>query len=127
MPANTAAHQTLVDDLLLTFGARPYVRLWKQPVGKARALHSQRVISFGVPGMADLGGILACGRRLEVEVKTGTGRLSPDQARWRATIERFRGVYTLARSCDDLEETLRSHLSECPVCSAPPPPPPATQ
>lgn len=111
-------HSALVDRLLLAFGGRPYLRLWKQPVAKARTLHSDRVISFGVPGMADLGGLLACGRRLEVEVKTGSATRSKEQRAWAGMIDRFGGFYVLARSENDLEENLAGHLEVCYACAA---------
>lgn len=133
--SNSAAHSELVEDLILA-GSTNFSRLWKQPVGQGRAMRSDRVIRFGVPGMADCGGILGCGRRLEVEAKTGKGRLSDKQKRWKGTIERFRGVYLEARSVHALEELLDAHAGECPTCSnlrastrpatvPPPPPPPA--
>ena len=135
--SNSAAHSALVEDLILA-GSTHFSRLWKQPVGTGRALKSERVIRFGVRGMADCGGILGCGKRLEVEAKTGTGRLSADQKRWKETIERFRGVYLTARSVHALEELLEAHADECPICSnlrastrpatvPPPPPPPAAE
>ena len=51
--------------------------------------------------MADLSGILADGRRLEIEVKALYGHQSEEQARYQAMIERFQGIYILARSADD--------------------------
>ena len=117
-------------------GARPDVRLWRQNVGvgvpmsaaailirvaeyvragdygTARALApraleaARRVIRFGVEGAADLSGILAGGRRLEVEVKSERGRQSDEQHAYQAMIERFGGVYILARSADEAEEML---------------------
>jgi hypothetical protein len=50
------------------------------------------------PGAGDLSGILADGRRLEIEVKSAKGEQGEAQVRWQAMIEKFGGVYILARS-----------------------------
>ena len=63
-----------------------------------------RVVRFGVPGQADLTGILPDGRRLEVEVKSATGRQSAAQRDFQNLIERFGGLYVLARSVEDVRQ-----------------------
>ena len=59
-----------------------------------------RWIQGAPPGAGDLSGILADGRRLEIEVKAQT-KQSEDQKAWQAMIERFGGVYILARSAEE--------------------------
>ena len=80
------------------------MRLWRQNVGTMRI--NDRVIKYGQKGMADLSGILPDGRRLEIEVKTPRGRQSDAQKNWQIMIERFGGVYILARSVADVREAL---------------------
>jgi hypothetical protein len=63
-------------------------------------------VRFGVPGQADISGILVGGRRLEIEVKGPTGRMSDQQRKFRAMIECFGGLYILARSVDDVTQAL---------------------
>lgn len=58
-------------------------------------------MQFGTPGAADITGILPDGRRLEIEVKAATGRQSEQQKKYQAMIERFNGVYVLARSVEE--------------------------
>ena len=65
---------------------------------------------FGVPGQADISGILSDGRRLEIECKTSTGRQSAKQRAWQRMIEKYGGVYILARSVEDVSACL-SRLS----------------
>lgn len=65
-------------------------------------------VSFGLPGAADITGILPDGRRLEVECKSATGRQSEKQKRFQQRIEENRGVYLLVRSVEELEAGLRS-------------------
>jgi len=90
--------------ILRTFGTLPHLRLWRANVGVARM--GPRVVRFGVPGQADLTGILPDGRRLEIEVKSSTGRQSPDQQAFQRIIERFNGLYILARSVEDVRRQL---------------------
>jgi hypothetical protein len=70
------------------------------------------MVKFGTPGAADLSGLLRDGRRLEVEVKTSKGRQSEQQRKFQAMIERFGGVYILARNADDAEAQVNAHISK---------------
>lgn len=97
---------TIQNAILREFGARADMRLWRQNTGAA-TFRGQRV-SFGVQGAADLSGILPDGRRLEIEIKSAVGRQSPEQRAYQTMIERFNGVYILARSVDDVYAALRS-------------------
>lgn len=104
----------MVSQVLREIGSLPTVRLWRANAGAARDPRSGRVVRFGVPGQADLSGILlqpvTCehcghvqhvGRRLEVECKSATGRQSEQQRAFQAMVERFGGLYVLARSVED--------------------------
>jgi hypothetical protein len=78
---------------------------------------SGRIVKFGTPGAADLSGILEDGRRIEIEVKTATGRQSEQQKRFQAMIEKFNGIYILARSIEDAErgiENAKNQTAELP-------------
>ena len=99
--------------ILAELGARPDVRLWRSNCGAARDRATGRVVRFGVPGQADLSGIYrrpcpCCGtplgQRLEIEVKTPTGRQSPAQRKFQAMIERFGGLYIIGRGPVELPE-----------------------
>lgn len=92
--------------ILREFGTRADMRIWRANCGAA-TFQGQRV-SFGVPGQADLSGILNDGRRVEIEVKSTVGRQSAAQKSYQAMIERFGGVYILARSVDDVYAGLRA-------------------
>ncbi|MFB3893610.1 MAG: hypothetical protein ACE15C_16475 [Phycisphaerae bacterium] len=99
-----ASEKALQNDILRVFGTLPALRLWRANVGVARI--GTRVIRFGVPGQADLTGILTDGRRLEIEVKSPTGRQTAEQAAFQNMIEKFHGIYILARSTDDVRQRL---------------------
>jgi hypothetical protein len=66
-----------------------------------------RFVRFGVPGSADITGILRGGRRLEIEVKAPRGRLSADQEAFGENIRRMGGLYVVAYSVEDVQEALR--------------------
>ena len=96
--------KALQNDILRAFGTLPALRLWRANVGMARI--GTRTIRFGIPGQADLTGILPDGRRLEIEVKSPTGRQTAEQRSFQSMIERFHGVYILARSVEDVRREL---------------------
>lgn len=97
---------------LLRFGADPRLRLWRQNTGVGLTMDAERVIRFGLNGSGDLSGILMGGTRIEIEDKTKTGRQSKDQKSFQAMIERFGGLYVLARDEDDIERAIAARLVE---------------
>lgn len=70
--------------------------------------HAHRV-TFGLPkGSGDLIGMRqGTGQFLSVEVKTETGRVRPEQERWRGFVESFGGRAIIARSPEDAISQLR--------------------
>lgn len=95
---NTKAHQKLIDDILFKLGSNPKIRLWPRFVG----FDIVKKIKYGIKGETDLQGIVApFGRSLFIEVKTGGGVLSDEQEIFRAMVEKFGGIYVLARSVQD--------------------------
>lgn len=81
------------------------VRLWKCATGTAKI--GNRYISFGLKGAADLTGILCDGTRLEIEVKSGAATQSEEQKNFQKMIEKYGGIYILARSEDDAVNQLQ--------------------
>ena len=65
---------------------------------------------FGLPGQADLTGILPGGLRLEIEVKGPGCPQTHEQRAFQRMIERFGGVYVLARSVQDVWSAIGSYL-----------------
>ena len=98
---NTKEHNDLIDDILLYIGSRPDVRLWKRVVG----FDFKRKIKYGIPGEPDIVGIIfPSGRMLCIEVKTGKGKLEPNQIKRKKMLIHFGALYIEARS---LEQTIR--------------------
>lgn len=107
--AGTANHQRLVSELLLEFGSRSYVRCWKRIVGVFRDLHSERIVTVGLPGETDIQGIvLPNARGLFIEVKTGSGKLSDKQKKFRDMVLKFGAIYILARSVEQARQDFDS-------------------
>ncbi len=101
--------------ILAELGADPRWRLWRQNSGQAwqgvrmpestadrLVLLHPRPIRFGLPGMADIGGLLSTGQRVEIEVKAEHGRQSQDQLDFETMIRKFGARYILARSVEDV-------------------------
>lgn len=95
----------LVHAILRAWGAHPSLRIWRQNTGGA--LLKDRFVQFGTPGQGDISGLLLPhGRRLEIECKTERGRQTAEQVSFQAMIERFGGLYVLARSVEDVDAAL---------------------
>lgn len=101
--------------ILEAWGAHPRLRLWRANVGVGWFANGEPArktdtgaypVKFGIPGQADLSGVAAGGIRLEIECKKATGRQSDEQRNFRAMIERFGGLYVLARSIADVDAAL---------------------
>lgn len=128
---NSMTEKQTLNLILTTFATRPDVRLWRNNVGtgvpsgivaaavkalrsgdfsSAIRILSSRQVSFGIPGQADLTGILPGGIRLEIEVKSAVGKQRIDQQNYQRMIERFGGVYVLARSIDDVWTAIGKYI-----------------
>src|SRR4051812_42536707 len=97
----SAEHSALVNEILLTFGSRKDLTLWKNATGAVKV--GERFLRFGMKGSPDILGIGDGGVFLGIEVKTGNARQSPEQKLFEAMVFRRRGVYILARSIKDVE------------------------
>ena len=101
------AEKIIQNEILRAFGTRPGLRIWRANTGVAKI--GRRVVRFGIPGQADITGILPNGLRVEIEVKSADGRQSPEQRAYETMIRKFGGVYVLARSVQDVREALSKH------------------
>lgn len=100
------AEVQIQDAIRLAFGSDPRVVLWRNNCGVARTA-SGGAVTYGVanPGGADLIGIFE-GRFLAIEVKSRTGRSSPEQVVFGELVKRKGGIYILARSVEDVRRGL---------------------
>lgn len=90
--------------IIAAVGRIPHIRVWRANAGAA--MRAGRLVRFGVPGQADITGIIGGrhgGRRLEIEVKRPDrrNRLSPEQKNFAAMIRRMGGVHIVATSADE--------------------------
>lgn len=82
------------------------LRAWRQNTGVAK--YRDRTVRFGVPGQADISGLVfPSGRRLEIEVKTKTGRQSKPQIAYAEMTRAMGGLYILARCVEDVYNALK--------------------
>ena len=111
---NSSSHSSLVSAIRLELGQEPDLTLWPvQPGGVADS--TGRPMRCGPLGMSDLIGILApLGRWVCLEVKTGRGKLRPDQVLWLDLIRRRGGFGAEVRSVEDARAALaRARRGEC--------------
>ena len=101
MNADKQTESQLQDAIRLALGREDDVCLFRNNVGSAEMRGGHRV-AFGVggPGAADLIGMFR-GRFLAAEIKTPTGRQSPEQRQFQQLVERRGGIYVIWRSVDD--------------------------
>lgn len=104
------------NEILCAIGAQDHTLIWRNQVGKFRAIDDpRRIVSVGTRGSADILGIcrvpitpdhigMALGVAIAIEVKTATGRMSPVQARWAQAWQARGGAHCIARSPADARE-----------------------
>jgi hypothetical protein len=85
----------------------PRCYFWRMNTGVAQA--GDRKIRFGIPGAADITGV-ANGRRVEIEVKSETGRQRPDQIQFQNRVTEAGALYIVARCLDDALVPVRGLL-----------------
>lgn len=104
------AHDQLVNDLLLAFGSRDDMTVWRNFTGTVRAYSQpKKVIKVGLEGSSDILGIIQSpsGRNADFgvffacEAKVGRDTLREDQEMFRDMIMRRGGLYIVAYKVDD--------------------------
>lgn len=83
---------------------------WRNNTGMAQ--FGSRTVAFGVTGQADISGLIRGGKRLEVEVKTASGRQSPKQRVFQHQIEALGGLYLVCHGVEEIRATLDKVLAE---------------
>jgi len=101
-------------DIRLALGQTPGLRVFRNNVGAIKD-RNNRLVRYGLcTGSADLIGWQSVvitpdmvGKRfarfVSIEVKTPTGRLSPEQETWRQAVLKAGGIAVVARSVDDIK------------------------
>jgi len=79
----------------------PLIRIWKNTTGSAQI--NGRYIKFGLIGSSDLIGLSNKGQFIAIECKTGNAKQSPQQILFQKMIEKFNGIYVLARKVEDVQ------------------------
>ena len=92
-------------EVLKALKAHPLVS-WAERMNSGAAKVGNRFIRFDWPGCPDVLGQLKDGRFLGVEVKSATGRASPEQAAFLERIRGAGGVGFIARDLRDVVQAL---------------------
>jgi hypothetical protein len=100
-------------DIRLALGQTPGLRVFRNNVGAIKD-RNNRLVRYGLcTGSADLIGWQSVvitpamvgqrfARFVSIEVKTPSGRLSPEQQTWQAAVQKAGGIAVVARSVDDI-------------------------
>lgn len=88
----------------ITFWVNDSVGIWNEK----RGVFMQRRDPYRRKGVADILGCLPGGRLLAIEVKSSTGRLSPEQRAFLDEIAGLGGLAFMARSIDDVKRVLET-------------------
>ena len=116
-----ALEKELQTTIFKKYGALPWLKIWRCNTGsaigvsfimKAKRLgyfpDNMPITRYGVIGMPDIMGIIApAGRLVGIEVKSPTGRQTPEQKLWQKVITDLGGLYILAKHIDDITEALQ--------------------
>lgn len=99
-------HTKLRNQIIVELCKFPWCRVWAVETGALQVNDSDRWIHYGLPGAFDITGIVfvkrfTLGVRIELEVKTGSGRLSENQINYGKMITRLGGFEKEVRSVDD--------------------------
>lgn len=88
--------------ILAAWGAHPRLRIARVNTGAAHI--KGRLVRFGVPGTADIVGLLApWGRMVMIEVKTQAGKQREAQIVMQRVVTSMGGLYIVARSVADVD------------------------
>lgn len=99
---------------LIAVGSMPDVLIWRNHVGKFRAIHNpERIITIGSPGMADSLGVVMVtitpemvgkqvGVAISAEYKQPGKHPSKDQIRWGDAFRKRGGVHRVIRSAAEM-------------------------
>lgn len=102
------AETGIMREILCALSQLPESLWWRQNTGVFRSFDGREIIRQGIPGMADIGGMIG-GLAVQVEVKTPTGKLSKEQVRWQRAVERAGGIFICARSPTGVLASLTAH------------------
>lgn len=105
----TPTARKITNALLVEIPKRFPARVWRRNVG-ATLNKTGQLVRFGVPGEADITGIIRPGIRLEIEVKAGRDRLTEAQDSFLAMVKLHGGIAIVAHDVEialyDIEQDL---------------------
>lgn len=99
----------LLAQVLAWLASTPGVMAWRSNTGAARDKRG-RLVRFGAVGAADITGVLRGGRRLEIEIKSASGRVTDEQAAFGERINAMGGLYFVAWRLDEVVERVTAAL-----------------
>lgn len=97
-------------DILAALARVPGLVCWRSSTGVSRS--GGRFLRYGVKGQGDITGLLPGGRMFALEVKTPTGRVSPEQVEFGARVNGAGGLWAVVRSVDEALAVIEAALPD---------------
>lgn len=91
---------------IMTYLDAQNIKYWRMPVQPIK--HGSRYKKNPLKGFPDIAGILPGGRFFVIEVKTATGKTTPEQKEWMLQLSQAGAATLLARSIEDVIIFFRS-------------------
>jgi len=105
MPREAVSEAQVQFQILSLWGAHPRLRIARMNTGAA--VLKGRFVRFGVPGTADIVGLIApTGRMLQIECKAARGKQRDAQLVMQRVVTAMGGLYIVARRIEDVDEAL---------------------
>jgi hypothetical protein len=106
--------ERVIEVQILRFLTLKRIYSWKNVTGgyfdPVRKIFRKQASPFAINGTSDILGVLPDGKFLAIEVKSKTGRPSPEQINFIDSVTKNNGIAFIARSIQDVQEKLREYL-----------------
>lgn len=109
---HTQAHTELVEEVANYLQKELNLLFWKNPTGAYS--RGGKLIAYGRRGSSDIIGCFR-GRMVNIECKTGSGRLDHSQKKYRDLMEAEGGIYAVVRCWGDAKRLIACLRASLPV------------
>ena len=105
-----------IENLILEYLGYRNIFAWKNNTmgvyDKNRGTYRRNMNKYAINGVADILGVLPCGRMLAIEVKTPRGRVSPKQQSFIDRVNKEGGLAFVARGLEEVVIKLKEYSNE---------------
>lgn len=106
--------ERIIESEILYFLRKSKIFSWKNVTGgyfdPVRKIFRKQTSPYAINGTSDILGVLPDGKFLAIEVKSKTGRPSPEQVLFIDNVTKNGGIAFIARSVEDVKDQLNAYL-----------------